>query len=73
MESHKQNALKICSLSHHICCRMESQMLQMEETESSRVQLHHKEEGKARIQADRKDRDGLRSKLDSCMDPLDPK
>ena len=41
--------------------------------ESSRVQLHHKEEGKARIEADRKDRDGLGRRLDSCIDPLDPK
>ena len=41
--------------------------------ESSRVQLHHKEEGKARIEADRKDRDDLRTRLDSCIDPLDPK
>ena len=55
----KQNALNIWALSCHICCRMESQMLQMEETDSSRVQLHHKEEDKARIQADRKHRDGL--------------
>ena len=70
----KQNALKIWALSRHICCRMESQMLEMEEEmESSRVQLHHKEEGKARIEADRKDRDGLRSRQDSCIDPLDPK
>ena len=37
-------------------------MLEMEEEmESSKVQLHHKEEGKVRIQADR---DGLRSRLD---------
>ena len=69
----KQNALKIWALSRHICCRMESQMLEMEEEmESSRAQLHHKEEGKARIEADRKDRDGLQSRLDSCIDPLDP-
>ena len=41
--------------------------------ESSKVQLHHKEESKARIEADRKDRDGLRNRLDLCIDPLDPK
>ena len=35
-------------------------MLEMEEEmEISRVQLHYKEEGKARIQADRKARDGV--------------
>ena len=70
----KQNTLKIWALSRHICCRMESQMLEMEkEMESSKVQLHHKEEGKARIEANTKDRDGLRSRLDSFIDPLDPK
>ena len=37
-----------------------------------RVQMFHKEEGKARIQADAKDWAGLSQKLDSCVDPLDP-
>ncbi|KAG1651806.1 Zinc finger CCHC domain-containing protein 4 [Nymphon striatum] len=44
-----------------------------EETGATRVQLYHKEEAKARIQADAKDRAGLRLKLDSCIDPMDSK
>ena len=44
-----------------------------EETGATRVQLYHKEEAKARIQADAKDRAGLRRKLDSCIDPMDSK
>ncbi len=49
----KQNAMKKWALSRHICCMMESKMVQMEEeTESSKVQLHHKEEGMASLQAD---------------------
>ena len=33
---------------------------------------HHKEESKARIQADVSDRRKLRERLDQCIDPLDP-
>ena len=47
--------------------------MEEEETGAIRVQLYHKEEAKARIQADAKDRDGLRRKLDSCIDPMDSK
>ena len=44
-----------------------------EETGATRVQLYHKEEAKARIQADAKDRAGLRHKPDYCIDPVDSK
>ena len=55
--------------------KIESDMGEMEEEEtcSTRVQLYHKEEAKARIQADAKDRAGLRRKFDSCIDPMDSK
>ena len=71
----KSNALKIWALSRHICCKIESDMGEMEEEElgATRVQLYHKEEAKARIQADAKDRAGLRRKLDYCIDPKDSK
>ena len=54
---------------------IESDMGEMEEEETgaTRVQLYHKEEAKARIQADAKDRAGLRRKFDSCIDPMDSK
>ena len=42
-------------------------------SEIARVQLYHKEEAKARIQADAKVRAGLHRKLDSCIDPMDSK
>ena len=69
----KSKALKIWALSRHICCKIESDMGEMEEDETgaTRVQLYHK--GKARIQADAKDRAGLRHKLDYCIDPMDSK
>ena len=71
----KLKALKIWALSRHICCKIESDMGEMEEevTGVTRVQLYHKEEAKARIQADANDRAGLRRKLDSCIDPMDSK
>ena len=71
----KSKALKIWALSRHICCKIKSDMGEMEEEEkgATRVQLYHKEEAKARIQVDAKDRDGLRRKLDYCIDPMDSK
>ena len=47
--------------------------MEEEETGATRVQLYHKEEAKARIQTDAKDRPGLRRKLDSCINPMDSK
>ena len=44
-----------------------------EETGATRVQLYHNEEAKARIQADAKDKAGLRRKLDSCIYLMDSK
>ena len=71
----KSKALKIWALSRHICCKIESDMREMEEEETgvTRVQLYHKEEAKAMIQADAKDRAGLCGKRDSCIDPMDSK
>ncbi|KAJ8407765.1 hypothetical protein AAFF_G00268090 [Aldrovandia affinis] len=70
----KPEALKIWALSRHICCKIESDMKEMEEeeTNTTKVHLYHKEEAKARVIADAKDRDGLRQKLDTCLHPLDP-
>ena len=49
----KSKSLKTWALSHHICCKIESDMGEMEEeTGATSVQLYHKEQAKARIQAD---------------------
>ena len=71
----KSKAMEIWALSRHICCKTESGMGEMEEEETgaTRVRLYHKEEAKAMIQADAKDRAGLRRKLDYCIDPMDSK
>ncbi|KAL7395277.1 hypothetical protein ABVT39_013630 [Epinephelus coioides] len=56
----KPEVLKICALNRHICCKIESDMKEMEEeTNTSKVQLYHKEESKARLTAGTKDRAGL--------------
>lgn len=69
----KPEALKIWALSRHICCKIESDMKEMEEeTDTTKVQLYHKEESKRRVMADNKDRAGLRQKLDTCLHPLEP-
>ena len=71
----KSIALKVWALSRHICCKIESDMMELEEeeTDATRLQRHHKEESKARILADATDRAGLRQKLETCTDPMDPK
>ncbi|KAI9536072.1 hypothetical protein NQZ68_037037 [Dissostichus eleginoides] len=46
--------------------------MEEEETNTTKVHLYHKEEAKARVRADTKDRDGLHQKLDTCLHPLDP-
>ncbi|KAJ8351728.1 hypothetical protein SKAU_G00232040 [Synaphobranchus kaupii] len=70
----KPEALKIWAVSRHICCKIESDMKEMEEEETNTTEVHfyHKEEAKARVIADVKDRAGLRQKLDTCLHPLDP-
>ncbi len=70
----KPETLKIWALSRHICCKIESDMKEMEEeeTNTTKVHLYHKEEAKARLIADAKDRDGLHQKLNTCLQPLDP-
>jgi hypothetical protein len=70
----KPEALKVWALSRHLCAELLSSLTDMEEGESSykRIQLTHKEEGKARRESDAKDRDGIRKKLEMCIDPMDP-
>ena len=44
----------------------------MRDPDTDNVQMEHKEEGKAHIKADGKDRQALREKLAVCIDPLNP-
>lgn len=68
----KPETLKVWALSLHACSRLESDLDEMtDEDTQSKVVTTHKEEAKARIAEDKKDRDGIRQKLDTCIDPLD--
>ena len=42
------------------------------ESDDSRFQDIHKEEGSARIASDEKDRETLKSRLETCIHPLKP-
>ena len=69
----KPEALKVWALSRHLCAELLSSLTDMEEGEDkTQTKVTHKEEGKARIEADAKDRDGIRTKLEMCIDPIDP-
>jgi len=68
----KPETLKVWALSLHACSRLESDLDDMtDEDTQSKVVTTHKEEAKARIAEDKKDRDGIRQKLDTCINPLD--
>ena len=70
----KSKALKTRDVNHHICCKIESDIRNMEEdTEANIIQVSHKDDAKARIEVDAKDRAGVPQKLDTDLYPLDPK
>ena len=70
----KAEALKIWALSRHICCKIQSDTQRMEDEDinNSKVHLYHKEEAGARIITDTKDRTRLLQILDTCIHPLNP-
>ena len=68
----KPETLKVCALSLHACSWLESDLDDMtDEDTQSKVVTRHKEEAKARIAEDKRDRDGIRQQLDTCINPLD--
>ena len=69
----KPETLKTWALSLHVCGKLLEDLSTLRENERpSCTQTIHKEEAEARISADQADREGLRKKLDMCIDPLDP-
>ena len=65
------NATKRWALSLYSCSQLVRDLTTRRD-DLSEHPTHHKEESKARIQADVSDRRKLREKLDQCIDPLDP-
>ena len=63
-------ALKTWALRWHIGCTIEADLEKVEtgEANASRIQIYHKEEGKAILQAYEDDRAGLRLKLIQSID-----
>ena len=59
----KSEGLKTWAPNHHICCKIESDMRNMEEdTEANTIQVSCKDDTKARIEVDAKDMAGLPQK-----------
>ena len=68
----KPETPKVWALSLHACSRLDSDLDDMtDEDTQSKVVTTHKAEAKARIAEDKRDRDGIRQKLDTCINPLD--
>ena len=65
------NATKWWALSLHPCSHLVCDLTTMRD-DLSEDPTHHKEESKARIQADISDRMKLRERINQCIDPLDP-
>lgn len=68
----KPETPKTWVLSLHICSKLESDITEMVDGENNTTQNVHKGESQARIVSDGKDREGIRHKLEMCINPLDP-
>ena len=68
----KPETLKKWALSLHLCNSLEASLSDMIDGKNENSQTTHSEEGTSRIKSDSKDRDGLRTKIQMVIDPLDP-
>ena len=70
----KPEAVKTWAFSMHACNSVVNKLEDMRDADPSVkgqiVQTQHKEESKARIKTDSTDRQGIKRKLDACIDPL---
>ena len=68
----KPETLKVLALSLHACSRLGSDLDDMmDEDTKSKVLTTHKEEAQASITEYKRDRAGIRQKLDTCINTLD--
>ena len=65
-----EHALCRWALSLHICSRLTKGIADLKEATLFEVD-HHKEESTSRVKADSNDRNAIRDKLETCVDPLD--
>lgn len=68
----KPSALKRWALSLHICSRLLKDLDEMRDSTQSCFITTHKEESKARIDSDSSDRQKIKDKLQTLIDPLNP-
>ena len=68
----KPETLKVWALSLHACSRLEYDLDDVtDEDTQSKVVTKHKDEAKAGIVEYKRDREEIRQKLDTCINPLD--
>ena len=69
----KPETLKTWALSRHVCSQLMVELAEMRgDGDDDRFQKTHKEESFARMKSDKKDRQGIRKKIATCIHPLDP-
>ncbi|KAL8583211.1 hypothetical protein ACOMHN_053724 [Nucella lapillus] len=69
----KPETLKTWALSCHVCSQLMVELAEIRsDTDDDRFQTTHKEESPARMESDKKDREGVRKKIVMCIHPLDP-
>ena len=68
----KPETLKRWAYSMHTCSMIVQDIADMSDDIGEREVMSHKEEKPSRITSDAKDRDKIREKLLTCIDPLDP-
>ncbi|KAJ8870229.1 hypothetical protein PR048_029246 [Dryococelus australis] len=66
----KSETLKTWALSLHTSCQLENALFDMSEGTNDVIHMSHKEEGKSRVLSDKTDREGIRQKLELCIDTL---
>ena len=66
------SAVKRWAYSLHICSQLRRDVFELSGEHQERCVTVHKEEGLGRIHADSADREKIRNKLQTCIDPLDP-
>ena len=67
----KQETTKVWALSRHVCGKLLLDLNELKGDGKETVQLKHKEEANGRITSDKKDREGIRTKVKDCIHPFD--
>ena len=66
------NTLKRWALSLHLCAQLRKDVFSLSDPDKQATVTTHKEEGISRIATDATDRQKIREKLVTCIDPLKP-